>query len=324
MITTAVGNYPKPPAQPGAANLRQAIARFDEGKITLEELNRVADEVTKDVIREQVEAGLDLVTDGQIRWQDGQTYLTGGIEGFTLTGLIRYFDTNTYYRQPVAERDLKWKAPITVRDYQFAVANSAKPVKAVLTGPFTLAKLSRDAHYGDSRAFVLALARALNQEAKALAQAGAPVIQFDEPAILKAKAEFGLFQEAGRIVTDGISAKTAVYTYFGDISGLAPHFYKLPFDIIGLDFTMGPANFDLLKGFPADKELGLGIIDARNTKMETVDEIVAAVKRVSAAVPISRINLNPSCGLEFLPRKSARAKLARMVEGAKKAQEVLS
>jgi len=262
------------------------------------------------------------VTDGQVRWDDAQTYFASRIEGFALSGLVRWFDTNTYYRQPVCQGKIAWKGPISVRDYRFAKEHSPRPVKAVLTGPYTLARLSTNSHYKGLRAFVLDLAQVLNQEAKALQEAGAAFIQFDEPAIVRNKGDFRLFREAMTLLSAGLTVKTALYTYFGDISGMYPEFLDLPFQVFGLDFVMGEAHWALLRDFPADRELGLGIVDARNTRMETVEEIVRAVQRISRVVPPSRLYVNPSCGLEFLPRSSAYQKLARLVEGARKAQEV--
>src|SRR3990170_2294351 len=103
MIASAVGSYPKVPNLPRPARLRNTINRFDRGQITEEELRQVEDEVTVEALQEQAEAGLDLVTDGQIRWADEQTYLARRLAGCSLSGLIRWFDTNMYYRQPVVE-----------------------------------------------------------------------------------------------------------------------------------------------------------------------------------------------------------------------------
>ena len=323
-MSTVVGNYPKIGPATKAPNLRTAISRHQLGRITEQELHRVQDEVTKDVLENQSQAGVDLVTDGQIRWDDGQTYFASKIVGFDFKGLIRYFDTNTYYRQPVAEGKLEWQGPISLADYRFAAANSEKPVKAVVIGPYTLAKLSRWPHYSDLREVVLDLAGVLNREAGALAAAGASVVQFDEPAILRNKGDFPLFKEAMSILVEGVSSKTAIYAYFGDISGIAAEFPRLPFDIIGLDFVMGSANFDLISAFPEDKDLGLGIVDARNTKMETIDEVVSQIRRAAESVSLDRMQVSPSSGLEFLPRRNAYEKLVRMVEGVSKAREVLS
>ena len=324
MITTMVGNYPKISPDAKAPSLRAAISRFDDSRITLEELKRVEEEVTKEVIQDQVDAGLDLVTDGQIRWDDGQTYIARGIQGFTVNGLIRYFDTNTYYRHPIPENRLQSNGAITVKDYEFAVANSARPVKAVITGPYSLARLSQLGCYEDLRSLVMDLVAILNREAKALQSAGASVIQFDEPSILKHKEDIDLFAEAIEGVTDGVIATTGVCTIFGDATGIHSRLFSLPVDIIGLDFVMGPANYDLIGELPQEKKLGCGIVDARNTRLESVEDIAEAIKRVSGSVSLDRLYINPSCGLDYLPRPNARAKLTQLVEGAKKAQEELS
>ncbi len=323
MKTTVVGNYPKIGPGTRAPNLRAAITRADQGRISREELRRIEDEVTREALEEQAQAGVDLVTDGHIRREDEQTYFASRIGGFSINGLIRYFDTNTYYRQPVAEGKLEWRGPISVADYKFAAANSARPVKVAMPGPYTLARLSRWPHYQALRDVVLDLAHVLNQEARALAEAGAPVVQFDEPALVRNKADFPIFQEAAAVLVEGVTATTALYTYFGDISGISDRFFGLPFQILGLDFVVGSANFQLLSGFPGTKALGLGIIDARNTRMETVEEIVGHVRRVGQWVPPERIYVNPNCGLEFLPRDNAYRKLVRMVEGVARAREVL-
>jgi 5-methyltetrahydropteroyltriglutamate--homocysteine methyltransferase len=323
MLTTVVGNYPKIPNRPRPAKLRNAINRFDRGEISAEELRAVEEEVTREVIDEQVGAGLDLITDGQIRWEDEQTYVARRLKGVSINGLVRFFDTNTYYREPVIEGSLGWTGPITVADYRFAADYSPRPLKAVLPGPYTLARLSRDEHYQSLEGCVMAYAEAIQQEARALQEAGAPVIQLNEPAILKHKADFPLFQRAIQRALEGVSAQRALYLYFGDIDGLYPQVLDLPIDVLGLDFTMGARNYEVLKTAPFTKSLGLGLVDARNTKMESMEQIVEGLRRVQEVVPLERVHLSPSCGLEFLPREVAQAKLARMVEGARRAQEVL-
>ena len=104
--------------------------------------------MTIEALQEQAEAGLDLVSDGAIRWDDEQTYIMRKLAGVSIQGLIRWFDSNMYYRQPFIEGAVAWREPITVDYYKFAVEHSAKPVKAILTGPYTLARLSVEQHYG--------------------------------------------------------------------------------------------------------------------------------------------------------------------------------
>ena len=322
MQTTVVGHYPKIPNRPRPARLRQAIAHLDRGEISAQELARVEDEVTIEVIEEQVEAGIDLISDGQLRWEDDQTHIMRRLKGVEIGGLIRYFDTNTYYRQPEVVGPIAWQGPILVRDYEFAAGHSARPVKALLTGPYTLAALSLDKHYRSLRKLVLALADELGQEVQALAEAGAPVIQISEPAIVRHKGDVGLLAEAMGRLLKGVAVETAVYTWFGDAKGILPQLLELPVDTIGLDFVWGPGNWEALKQVRFEKKLGFGIIDARNTKLETPDQIGEAIRRLNEFVPPERLYVNPSCGLEYLPREVAFQKLKRMVEGVRRAEGI--
>ena len=324
MLTTVVGNYPKIPDRPRPPKLRSAIARFERSEIGADELRRVEDEVTVEVIQEQAQAGLDIITDGQIRWEDDQTYFARRMDGFSISGLIRYFDTNTYYRQPVVEGPVRWRESAVAGDYEFAAIQSPAPVKAAVTGPYTLAALSANHHYGSLRELVLALATELRNEVLALERAGAPVIQVNEPAILQQKEDFPLLRQALETMMDGVRTEAHLYTWFGDVGGLYPQILELPFAAIGLDFVKGPANWDVIARQPFTKKLGLGIVDARNTRLESVEEIVGAVRRASAIVSPDMIYVNPSCGLEYVPREVAQAKLARMVEGVRRAGEVLA
>src|SRR3972149_4762784 len=111
MQTTVAASYHKIPNRPRPARLRQAIARLDRGEITPEELAQVQDEVTIEVIQEQLDAGLDLVADGQVRWDDDQTHIARGLEGFDIGGVGRYFHTNTYHPQPTVTGPPGWRKP---------------------------------------------------------------------------------------------------------------------------------------------------------------------------------------------------------------------
>ena len=206
MLTTVVGNYPKIPDRPRPPKLRSAIARLDRGEIGADALRRVEDEVTAEVIQEQAQAGLDIITDGQIRWEDDQTYFARRMDGFSISGLIRYFDTNTYYRQPVVEGPVRWRESAVAEDYEFAAVQSPVPVKAAVTGPYTLAALSANHHYGSLRDLVLALATELRNEVLALERAGAPVIQVNEAAILQQKEDFPLVRQALETMRDCLKA----------------------------------------------------------------------------------------------------------------------
>jgi 5-methyltetrahydropteroyltriglutamate--homocysteine methyltransferase len=172
-------------------------------------------------------------------------------------------------------------------------------------------------------ALALDLARVLNREALALQEAGATFIQFDEPAIVAHKDDIGILEVASRLATEGVTAKTAIYTWGGDVDGIAERFFELPFQVFGLDFTAGAGNWRAIESLPRGKEMAAGIVDARSERLESLDEVVEAVWHLGYYLPRGRLYLNPSAGLEHLQRETARAKLARLVEGARRAQEML-
>ena len=325
MISTVPGNYPKIANRPGGQTLRRAIAAFDRGRISAEELSAAADDVTREVIGEQERAGVDVITDGQIRWQDPVTYIAGKLHGYEIGGLIRYFDTNTFYRQPEATGRISWHGPILARDYKFARDHATRPVKPVVTGPYTIAKLSLPGVYADLESLVLDTARALNQEMKALAATAPPLIQVDEPAIVwhRYKDDWDIFREAVDVLLDGVDATTLLRTDFGDAVGL-PGFFSLPFHGFGLDMVHGKGNHTLIPGLPDDRDLLLGIVDARNVRMETEDAVVETVSWATQHVAAGRLSIGPNTGLEFLPRETAYAKLENMVRAVEKAQEAVA
>lgn len=324
MRTTHIGSYPKIPDMPAPGRWRTAAEKLQRGQITGEEFRRIEDEVTLEALADQVEAGLDMVTDGQIRWEDPQTYFARRLTGFSINGLQRWFDTNVYYRQPVAEGPVAWREPVTVEDYRFARRHCPKPVRPVVTGPYTLARLSQNRHYRNVADFVLATARALNQELQALDAESPPLVQVDEPAILQHKEDLPLFREAMAALLEGVRSPVALYSYFGDAAGLLGAFCELPVHVVGLDFVAGPRNWEVLEaeGFPPDRRLGFGILDARNTRLETVNEVLRVLERLSRFVSLDRVDLGPTAGLEFLPRRAAKAKLARLAEVKRAALEV--
>jgi len=324
MQTTVVGNYPKIPNLPKPARLRNAINRRDRGDLTNEELAAVFDEVTVEVIQEQTDAGIDIVTDGQVRWDDDQTYVARGMAGIEIGALQRYLDTNTYYREPEITGDIAFKASVLVKDWQFAQQNSTRPVKAILPGPFTLGRLSLDKHYNDNGTVVRALAKALRSEAEALVAAGCKHIQVNDPTIVLNKGEVALFAEGIATVLAGLDGvETGVYTWFGDCAGILGDLAQLPVDVIGLDFVAGPDNWDAIKNTDlGGKKLGAGIVDGRNTRLESASEVTAAIERLTESVPADRIYVNPSCGLEYVPRETAFEKLRVLAEAARQEEGV--
>src|SRR5881397_1069906 len=186
--TTLSGSFPKLPLEPGAPNVRVVRNRMDQGKSTDRDLADATRETTRRIVALQESAGVDIPVDGQVAWDDEQTYVARGIEGFEIAGLIRYLDTNTYYRQPEIAGPVSWTRPVTVEDFRAAQAMAHRPLKAVLPGPYSLYRFSKDRHYKDAALGLRDLGESLAREAKALEDAGATWIHFEEPWLGRASA----------------------------------------------------------------------------------------------------------------------------------------
>lgn len=318
MLTTVVGSYPKIGGSNEQQRLRRIISQHKKNEVDDDTLYDAFDEAIKDAVKEQLETGLDIITEGQIVGCYLESFTACQLSGVERGGLIRYFDTNTFLRHPIIKKDVKWNNPILDFDYFNAVLNSSKPVKAVIPGPYTIARFSKNEFYKSFDDLVLRLAEELNNEAKHFTKLKAPIIQIDEPAILRNKQDIELFSKAFTKLVDGVkNTKIALYTYFGDIREIVEPLQDLPLDIVGVDFIYGKKNYNLLKGFK--KELGLGIVDGRNTKLEDKADLIIDIIKAAEFVDPNKIYVNPSCGLVYLPRKEAKLKLTKMVEATKRA-----
>ncbi len=316
MLITGIGSYPRVGDTTELQSLRRAIHRLDRGDIDRDDLNAVADDVTAQVIREQVQVGLDWVTDGCIRWEDMVSHVANKLPNVHRGGLLRHFDTNTYVRQPVVTGPISWEQPVTAAEAAFAVAESPKPVKSIVTGPYTVAKFCDNQHYTSFDDLVMDLARALNQEVKAIVAAGPTCVQIDEPSILQSPEDWPLFVRAIEALMDGVPGTTAIATYFGDAVPLAERLLTLPFNIVYFDCSYAPGVLDVLRQGTHGKHIGISAVDARNTKLESLEDVQGNVQMALDIVPISNLHLTPSSGLEFLPRQRAYEKLELLVQGA--------
>ncbi len=318
--TTVVGSYPKISSDKNAANLRNALNLIDQGKISAAQLEQVYQETIRRVIKEQEEAGVDIITDGQIRWDYLVTPVVKNIQGAEIGGLIRFFDNNVYYRRPIIKSKVAFKNFSIVEQFKFAQANSKKTIKAVLPGPFTLAKLSADEYYHNFDKLTLDLAEILNKEALELEKAGAKYIQLDEPSLCYNPEKLDLAKKALEKTFENIKAKKIVFFYFGPVKDLFPKILDSSVDVIGIDVVSKPENLNLILDNNFTQELILGCLDARNTKLESEEELFALFEKAIKKIPSEKIYISPSCGLEFLPQEKALKKLKRMVEVVKNFQ----
>ncbi len=318
MIATVVGSFPKVAETGIGTSVMRAITRHQQGELSDAQLEQVFQDATRTVIKEQERAGVDIPSDGQIRWEDPVTALARHVDGFEINGLERYFDNNVYYRRPILRRTPMRKRPIFLGQYLFARGCTSKPLKVVLPGPYTVVAMSDDRYYKNPRPFLRSIAEILNEEARTLADAGAMLIQFDEPALGFGRPPMSAVVEAINIATEGVKSKTALYTYFGHLEGKLAALQRCHVDILGVDVVSDSRTLQAVNRHTWKQELALGCVDARNTSLESITELHALFDVIVKRVPQDRLYINPNAGLEFLPYEQACQKLRRLVEAVRK------
>ena len=330
LILSSSGSYPRIGDTPELQVLRRTLALADRGERTAADLADAENEMTRRAIEEQVRAGVELITDGLIRWYDPISHIAGKLDGVKIKGLLRFFDTNFYFRQPVLTAAPKRVGSLLVDEYKFArnalgMMSTAEEkagllaIKPVVTGPYTLARfsLNEDAGMGSLEARAQAYAEALGAEIQALINAGADFIQIDEPAILKYAEDFDIFRAALLKVCEARpqtapgakKVQLALYVYFHDCASLYEKLVQLPVDVLGIDFTYKPNLVDVVATAGSPIPLALGLVDARNTKLEKPGEVARQVEKLLPRIAGGTAYLGPSAGLEYLPRDRACAKL---------------
>jgi 5-methyltetrahydropteroyltriglutamate--homocysteine methyltransferase len=316
--TTLAGSYPKLPTQAGDINLRVVKNRRDQGKATDQDVADAIRETTRRVLGIQERAGVDLPVDGQAAWDDAQTYLARGLAGFKIAGLIRYLDTNTYYRQPEIVGPVAWEKPVTVEDFRAAQGMTERPVKAFLPGPYSLYQFSKDLHYKKPAEALRAVGQAVAAEAASLEKAGARWIHFEEPWVGRARAEDApLVRAALEPVFSGRTARTVLHVPFAAPTAVFDSIRDLGWSALGLDLAEAEAGWDLLPRIPAGKTVVLGLVGSRNTRLEPADDLARSIARARAARPDLEFQLSPSASLEYLPADKAELKVSRLVEAAR-------
>jgi 5-methyltetrahydropteroyltriglutamate--homocysteine methyltransferase len=317
--TTSVGSFPKPP------HLVAARAKFRRGEISAQALQEAERAATREVIGLQEALGIDILVHGEMERGDMVAYFAENWEGFSQSLPVRSYG-NRYYNKPIVEGPvgLGAAAGLTVKAWQEASALTAKPVKGMLTGPYTICDWSFNTYYPDRRSLILALAELVHAEAKALEDAGARYIQIDEPAISTRPEELDLAIEAMEIVTQGLTARTISHICYGEFERIYPALLDLPVQQLDLEAANGHyALVDLLARYPwpQDKELALGVVDVHSHRIETVDEVKAGIRKALAVVPPERLYIDPDCGLKTRTWEEAQKKLQVIVTATQAVRE---
>jgi 5-methyltetrahydropteroyltriglutamate--homocysteine methyltransferase len=328
--TSLVGSYPQPDWLIDRAKL---AGRFPP-RIRAKELWRVApelleqaqDDATILAIRDQERAGLDLITDGEVRRESYSNRFATALEGVDIdnpgTALDRSGHPNPVPR--VVGR-IRRRHPVQVRDVTFLRANTDRSIKITVPGPFTMAQQAQNDFYKDEVELAMDYAAAVNDEIKDLFAAGADVVQIDEPYMQAraAKAKKYAVEVLNRAVV-GVSGITAVHLCFGYaaiIHERPPGYAFLPelnaSDVDQISIETAQSNLDCsVLAALSSKDIILGVLDLSDMTVETPPIVADRIRRALSYVGAERIIVAPDCGLKYLPREVAFGKMRAMVEGA--------
>jgi len=319
--TTVVGSWSVPEW------LERAKTGVHHGSVSRGQLAEMHDMAIKAALKDQELAGIDIVSDGELRRDNDIDDVLSRLPGVHVANPVKtfYFD----YLDVALERPLpEHGAPLgLVEDFLFTHTHTDRPIKFSMTGPFSLSRRLRDEAYGDPAELVRALARVLNAEARALVAAGATLLQIDEPYLAGYPEAAELAVEALNIVTDGVAVTWALHVCYGNryarplweghYDFLFPAVLGARIDQLVLEFARkGDDDLALIAKFGWDRALGVGVVDVKSEQVETVDIVAGRIRRALDVVGPERILVNPDCGLRHLPAAVARAKLAAMVAAA--------
>jgi 5-methyltetrahydropteroyltriglutamate--homocysteine methyltransferase len=305
--TSTVGSFPKPDY------LVEARAKATRNAITRAELDALERRATEFWIRLQEELEIDVLVDGEQYRGDMVAYFAETLGGFSRGGLVRSYG-NRYYHKPVITGEVRWPGPVTVDWWRWTQSLTSRPVKGMLTGPYTIMDWSFNDHYPDRKAACLALAREVRKEVEALLEAGAKIVQIDEPALSVRPEELPFAVEAMHTAVDGLSAYYIVHACFGAFETIYPGLLDLPVD--NLDLAISHSALDLLATFEKDpftKDLSLGVLDVHSHVVESVDEVRGRIRRGTGVLPADRIWVDPDCGLKTRTVEESRGKLTAMM-----------
>ncbi|CAN5767943.1 methionine synthase [soil metagenome] len=308
--TTSVGSLPKPDY------IREARAKYARKEMDREELRALERKATREWVEFQSSLGIDVVVDGEQYRGDMVAYFAEELAGLEIGGLVRSYG-NRYYRKPIATGPVGRDAPVTVEWWKYAQSLTDRPVKGMLTGPYTICDWSFDEYYDTRRDFVLDLAAVIRDEALDLERAGARFIQIDEPAASTRMDELDLVIEAMSIVTEPLTAHTITHICYGDFHRAYPKMLEIPVDQIDLEFTN--SEYSLLDRFteaPFSKHIGLGVADVHSHVLEPVEEMAEGIRRALRFIPPDRVFVDPDCGLKTRSVDEAKAKLTNIKQAA--------
>jgi len=331
LVTTVVGSYPQPDwlidRERLGSRLPPRVRARELWRITEEHLEEAQDDATRVAVSDMERAGVDIVTDGEMRRESYSNRFATALEGVDLdTPGVALDRTGHPNPVPRVVGPIRRTRPVEVRDVEFLRSITDRRIKITVPGPFTMTQQAQNDHYDDPRMLALGYAEAVNEELRDLKAAGADVVQIDEP-YLQARPEpareYAL--EAINRALDGVHGDTVLHTCFGYAHIVHDRLPGYPFlhelqgcaaTHLSLEAAQPDLDPEVLRDVP-DKVIVLGVLDLGDPKAETPEVVAGRIRRALTVLPPERLVVAPDCGMKYLPRELAFAKLRAMVEGAR-------
>jgi 5-methyltetrahydropteroyltriglutamate--homocysteine methyltransferase len=297
-------------------------------------LEEAQDDATRLAVQDMERAGVDVISDGEMRRESYSNRFATALEGVDLDDPGVALD-RTGHENPVPRvvAPIRRARPVEVRDVEFLRSLTDRRIKITVPGPFTMTQQAQNDHYADDRSLALAYADAVNEELLNLKAAGADVVQIDEP-YLQARPEpareYAI--EAINRALDGIQGETVLHTCFGYAHVVKERLTGYPFlrelgDCLATHISLEAAQPDLdpevLREVPG-KTIVLGVLDLGSSKVETPADVADRIRKALAVVGPDRLVVAPDCGMKYLTRELAFRKLQAMVAGARIVREDLA
>jgi 5-methyltetrahydropteroyltriglutamate--homocysteine methyltransferase len=326
--TTVVGSYPQPRWLIDRAKLGGKVPRVREPdlwRIPEPWLEEAQDDATVLAIRDMERAGIDIITDGEMRRESYSNRFATALEGIDIERPGSTINrSGVPIPVPRVAGPIRRIGPVEVRDVVFLRKNTTKRIKITLPGPFTMAQQAQDDYYKDEEAMAMAFAAAVNEELRDLKAAGADVLQLDEP-WLQARpdraARYGV--KAINRALEGIPGPTIVHLCFGYAAAVKdkptgysflPQLEATSASQISIEAAQPKLDLGVLKAFR--KTIMVGVIDLGSETVESPNDVASRIRAALKHVPAERLVLAPDCGMKYLTREAAFGKLKALAEGA--------
>ncbi len=324
--TTVIGSYSLP------AWLEKARGLGAEGVLTPGEVAEAHDNAVRSAVMDQELAGVDIITDGELRRETMVNFFSMRIHGFDMSGKLKpigNLDPEIQMLDPVVREKVRRKGSLGMDDhFRFLKACARARTKVCVTGPQMLAKRATNEFYATDRELVFDLTEILNVELKGLVAAGCDFIQIDEPVWVGYPQDMGWLVESFNRLVEGVRAKIALHTcygnyqlkklYKGKYDELFPAILGTRTDQISMEFAVSDgAGLELFSRYPSDREIVVGVIDVKDEDVETPDVVAGRIRSALKHVRAEKLFISPDCGMKFMPRDRAFGKLKAMVEGTR-------